>query len=58
MSLAVVVLFPILFYLPKFFEYRYVDMLVPVTREINCTEYALDTLQARWQLVYWDFQKN
>ena len=45
-SLAVVVLFPILFYLPKFFEYRYVDVLHPVTTEINCTEYALATLKA------------
>ena len=46
MSLAVVVLFPILFYLPKFFEYRYVDIVREVTKEVNCTEYAVNSIKA------------
>ena len=41
MSLAVVVLFPVMFYLPKFFEYRYDDVIQEVRTEMNCTEYAL-----------------
>ena len=49
-SMAVVVLFPVLFYLPKFFEYQYQYEYHPATREINCTDYALATLKASWHL--------
>ncbi len=35
-----VALFPVVFYLPKFFEYRYAEVVQVVAREVNCSAYA------------------
>ena len=42
MSVLMVVFFPVVFYFPKFFEYRY-DKFVQVTQKtINCTMFAIE----------------
>ena len=51
-SLAVVVLFPVVFYLPKFFEYRYGEVIQTVPTEMNCTEYALGIVNVSFKELF------
>ena len=39
---VVVVVFPVVFYLPKFFEYRYDKFVHLSHKTINCTKYVIE----------------
>ena len=38
--MIMVVAFPVVFYVPKFFEYRYEKFTSEYSREINCSEFV------------------
>lgn len=46
--------FPIVFYLPKFFEYRYETYVDEMVEDINCTLYAIELRQLGvWSELDW-----
>ena len=47
MALCCVVFFPVLFYVPKAFEYRYQTKTSSFTLVINCSEYANELARQR-----------
>ena len=42
LCVVVVVVFPVVFYLPKFFEYRYDKFVHLSHKTINCTKYVIE----------------
>jgi hypothetical protein len=44
LCLTLVALFPLFFYFPKFFEYRYETLVREANTTLNCTVYATEVI--------------